>query len=64
MSPPPFIVNNGMVHMMMYLKEVRDSLLTDAPGDEFVFQRKVSFLEEDKKGTIQKRYYLFIYFIC
>ena len=46
-----------MVHMMNYMKEIRDSLLADSPDDTFMFQRKIDFVDEDnKKGTAKTRF--------
>lgn len=49
-SPPPFIYNKGMVHLLAYMREIKDCVVQDTPRDEFIFIRKMSFLEGNSKS--------------
>ncbi len=51
-SPPPFIYNKGIVHLLRYMREIRESLEQDTPTVEFIFVRKISFTEGKTRHLI------------
>jgi hypothetical protein len=39
------VYNKGIVHLLRYLREVREAMLQDTPLPEYIFTRKIAFTE-------------------
>lgn len=50
-SPPFFIINKGLIYLMTYMRELRESLLQPCPKDEFIFKRNITFQSTDKSTS-------------
>lgn len=49
LSPPPFICNKGIVHIVKYMREIRESYIQTVPEDQYIWSRKINITEAKSK---------------
>eukprot|EP01119_Soliformovum_irregulare_P008193 TRINITY_DN2123_c1_g1_i2.p1 TRINITY_DN2123_c1_g1~~TRINITY_DN2123_c1_g1_i2.p1 ORF type:complete len:965 (+),score=312.69 TRINITY_DN2123_c1_g1_i2:38-2932(+) len=52
-SPPPFVYNKGIIHLLRYMREIKEGLICNTPSDEFIFTRNISFTG-DEGGNLKR----------
>ena len=53
-SPPPFIYNKGVVHILRYLREVQQSITQCTPEIEYIWSRKITITMSEAKNKLKR----------